>query len=137
MIRLKICRRHWTCSTVFCRIGTENKVYTDYTSPSLLKLFSVVTQNNPENNNPDITGPTIYGSTSLVPRALIVSASILSVQFVYMASEEAPAAKRSKITHDGRLDGKVVFVTAAAQGIGRASALVSFKYIMQRLKQTI
>ena len=58
-----------------------------------------------------------------------------------MASEEAPAAKRSKITHDGRLDGKVVFITAAAQGIGRASALVSFKYIMrdimQRLKQTI
>ena len=42
-----------------------------------------------------------------------------------MASDEAPAAKRSKITRDGRLDGKVVFVTAAAQGIGRASALVS------------
>lgn len=42
-----------------------------------------------------------------------------------MASDEAPAAKRSKITRDGRLDGKVVFITAAAQGIGRASALVS------------
>lgn len=41
-----------------------------------------------------------------------------------MASDEAPAAKRSKITRDGRLDGKVVFITAAAQGIGRASALV-------------
>ena len=44
-----------------------------------------------------------------------------------MASDEAPATKRSKITRDGRLDGKVVFVTAAAQGIGRASALVSVK----------
>lgn len=42
-----------------------------------------------------------------------------------MASDEAPASKRSKVTRDGRLDGKVVFVTAAAQGIGRASALVS------------
>lgn len=40
-----------------------------------------------------------------------------------MASDEAPASKRSKVTRDGRLDGKVVFVTAAAQGIGRASAL--------------
>jgi len=42
-----------------------------------------------------------------------------------MASDEAPSVKRSKIARDGRLEGKVVFVTAAAQGIGRASALVS------------
>ena len=45
-----------------------------------------------------------------------------------MASDEAPASKRLKVTRDGRLDGKVVFVTAAAQGIGRASALVSDMY---------
>ena len=51
-----------------------------------------------------------------------------------MASGEAPATKRSKITRDGRLDGKVVFVTAAAQGIGRASALVSVKHITTKKK---
>lgn len=42
-----------------------------------------------------------------------------------MASDEAPAAKRSKVARDGRLDGKTIFITAAAQGIGLASALVS------------
>ena len=52
-----------------------------------------------------------------------------------MASGEAPATKRSKITRDGRLDGKVVFVTAAAQGIGRASALVSVKHITTKKKR--
>ena len=44
-----------------------------------------------------------------------------------MASNDhpPPPAKRAKILREGRLENKVVFITAAAQGIGRASALVS------------
>ena len=42
-----------------------------------------------------------------------------------MASNDPPPAKRAKTLREGRLENKVVFITAAAQGIGRASALVS------------
>ena len=42
-----------------------------------------------------------------------------------MASNDPPPAKRAKTLREGRLENKVVFITAAAQGIGRASVLVS------------
>jgi len=50
-----------------------------------------------------------------------------------MASDDPPPAKRSKILREGRLEDKVVFITAAAQGIGRASALVSYSITLHVL----
>ncbi|XP_065906284.1 dehydrogenase/reductase SDR family member 6-like [Dysidea avara] len=44
-----------------------------------------------------------------------------------MASNDPPPAKRAKTLREGRLENKVVFITAAAQGIGRASALACAK----------
>ena len=43
---------------------------------------------------------------------------------VWLRETAEPQAKKQKCS-SGRLSGKTIFMTAAAQGIGRASAIVS------------